>query len=137
MQSSSENNDSSPIATCPETTSATSSIIKESNPTEKLELFPSFTSVPSTISSQKSIIGGLILLGIMATFFIFTKGTEVCLWSDCSKVIPPVIVTPVSEFLAFAGGAGTLMVLTTLVGMPLLPAVALSTGVWLVMQYFH
>lgn len=135
MQSSSENNDSSPIVTCSETTSATSSISEESNPTEKLELFPRFTLAPSTISSQKSIISGLIFLGVIATFFIFTKGTKICLWSNCST--PPVIVTPVSEFLAFAGGAGTLMVLTTLVGMPLLPAVALSTGVWLVMQYFH
>jgi len=135
MQSSSENNDSAPIVPCSETTSATSSLIKDSNPTEKLELFTRVTSALSTISSQKSIIGGLIFLGIIATFFIFTKGTEICLWSDCSKVTPP--VTPVSEFLAFTGGAGTLIILTTLVGMPLLPAVALSTCVWLVMQYFY
>jgi hypothetical protein len=134
MQSSPENTESSPIVPSPE---MTSSFIKNANPTEKLELFPRVTSVLSTISSQKSIIGGLIFLGIIATFFIFTKGTEICLWSDCSKIIPPPVVTPVSEFLAFAGGAGTLIVLTTLVGMPLLPAVALSTGVWLVMQYFH
>jgi hypothetical protein len=107
---------------------------KNTNDTEKLDLFARFMTRLSNISLSKSFVGGLIFLGIIATFFMFIKGTEICLWSDCSIVNT---VSNTGEFWSYAGGAATLMVLTTLVGMELLPAAAISIGVWLLMQRFH
>jgi hypothetical protein len=129
MNSSSDNTELSPIVSHPKTTD---SFTANPNITEKIELSSGFMTRLSDISFSKLFIGGLIFLGLAATFFIFTKGTQICLWSECSS-LPPVT----GDFWAFAGGAATLMVLTTLVGMPLLPAVAVSTGVWLLMQRFH
>lgn len=132
MNSSSDNTELSPIVSHPKTTD---SFTVNHNITKKLELSSGFMTRLSNISLSKSIIGGLIFLGLAATFFVFTKGTQICLWSECPTLPlqPPVT----GDFWAFAGGTATLMVLTTLVGMPLLPAVAISTGVWLLMQYFH
>ncbi len=129
MNSSSDNTKLSPVVS---DSSSTDSLNKNSNIPEKLELSSRFVTKLSNISLSKSFVGGLIFLGLAATFFILTKGTQICLWSECST-LPPVT----GDFWAFAGGAATLMVLTTLIGMPLLPAVAISTGIWLLMQRFH
>lgn len=129
MNSSSDNTKLSPVV--PDSNS-TDFFNENSNIPEKLELSSGFVTKLSNISLSKSFVGGLIFLGLAATFFIFTKGTQICLWSEC-PTLPPVT----GDFWAFAGGAATLMVLTTLVGMPLLPAVAISTGIWLLMQRFH
>jgi hypothetical protein len=134
MNSSSDNTELSPLTPHSKTTDA---LIGNSNITEKLDLSAGFMTRLSNISLSKSFIGGLIFIGVIATFFIFTKGTEICLWSDCSNISTGNTDGQMGEFWAFAGGAGTLMVLTTLVGMPLLPAVAASIGVWLLMQHFH
>lgn len=129
MNSSSDNTELSPVIP---NSKATDSLNADPNIPEKLELSAGFITKLSNISLSKSFIGGLILLGLAVTFFTFTKGSQICLWSECSS-LPPVT----GDFWAFAGGAATLVVLTTLVGMPLLPAVAISTGIWLLMQRFH
>ena len=131
MQPSSDHPETSPLVSHPDTTN---SISENPNSVEKLELFSRLMPVLSNISFSKLIVGGLIFLGLAVTFFVFTKGTQICLFSYC----PPIIEPPLTDvFLAFAVGSGTLMVLTTFAGIPLLPAVAASIGVWLVMQYFN
>ncbi len=92
---------------------------------EKLKtVLVSVSSVPST----KLILGTVLLLSIFATFLTFAKGSTLCLLSDCSPtVFPP---PPGNEFWAFAGGTLVLIVLTTLMGIPLLPAVGIATGIW-------
>jgi hypothetical protein len=131
MNQSSDNTESSPIIPSTETTD---SLTENPNITEKLELSSGFMTRLSNISLSKLLIGGLIILCLAATFFIFTKGTEICLWSDCSVIST---VSNTGEFWSYVGGAATLIVLTALVGMELLPAAAISTGVWLLMQRFH
>lgn len=42
-----------------------------------------------------------------------------------------------TDFVAYASGAATLLVLTALASVPLLPAVAISTVVWFVIQMIH
>lgn len=83
---------------------------------------------------------GVLALSI---FFIFAKGTDVCLAINCNDYSDSVATSSPSstsigtDFVAYAGGAASLLVLTTLVGVPLLPAVAISTGVWFVLQMIH
>jgi hypothetical protein len=132
MNPSSDNTESSPIVPHSKTTD---SLTENPKITKKIELSTGLMTRLSTIYLSKSVVGGIIFLGLAVTFFIFTKGTQICLWSDCPILPPPPPVT--GDFWAFAGGTATLMVLTTLVGMPLLPAVAASIGVWLLMQRFH
>ncbi|WP_373547952.1 hypothetical protein [Chamaesiphon sp.] len=131
MQPSSDHPETSPLVPHPETTN---SITENPSSIEKLELFSRLMPALSSISLSKLIVGGLIFLGLPVTFFVFTKGTQICLFSYC----PPIIVDPLTDdFLAFAVGSGTLMVFTTFAAIPLLPAIAASIGVWLVMQYFN
>jgi hypothetical protein len=83
---------------------------------------------------------GVLALSI---FFIFAKGTDVCLAINCNEYSDSVATGSVSstsigtDFVAYASGAASLLVLTTLVGVPLLPAVAISTGIWFVIQMIH
>ena len=84
------------------------------------------------------------LAGVLAlsVFFIFAKGTDVCLAINCNHYSDSVASSPSSEsigtnFVAYAGGAATLVVLTAVVGVPLLPAVAISTGIWFLVQMIH
>ncbi|MGL5793844.1 MAG: hypothetical protein ACRC06_05435 [Waterburya sp.] len=76
----------------------------------------------------------------IAVFFLFAKETDVCFLSTCNDYSDSLATNSTSignDFLAYAGGAASLIVLTTLVGVPLLPAVAISTGVWFVVQMIH
>jgi hypothetical protein len=79
----------------------------------------------------------------LSVFFIFAKGTDVCLAINCNDYSDSVATgspSPTSigtDFVAYASGAASLLVLTTLVGVPLLPAVAISTGIWFVVQMIH
>ncbi len=76
----------------------------------------------------------------IAVFFLFAKETDVCFLSTCNDYSDSLATDSTSignDFLAYAGGAASLIVLTTLVGVPLLPAVAISTGVWFVVQMIH
>ena len=80
---------------------------------------------------------GVLAFGV---FFIFAKETDICLAINCNDYNDSVATSSTSiggEFLAYAGGAATLLVLTTLVGVPILPAVAISTGVWFLVQMIN
>ena len=76
----------------------------------------------------------------LAVFFLFAKETDVCILNACNDYSDSLATDSSSignDFLAYAGGAATLVVLTTLVGVPLLPAVAVATGVWFLVQMIH
>lgn len=88
---------------------------------------------------QWAIAGGVVVLTIAVCIFL-AKETDVCFMSTCNHYSDSTGSDSTSignDFIAYAGGAATLLVLTTLVGIPLLPAVAISTGVWLVMQIIN
>ena len=76
-----------------------------------------------------------VLLGL-TVFLLFARETDVCLLSTCNDYSDSVATSTSmgNDFIAYAGGAATLLVLTALVGVPLLPAVAISTGVWFLVQ---
>lgn len=79
----------------------------------------------------------------LSVFFIFAKGTDVCLAINCNDYSDSVATGSTSaesigtDFVAYAGGAASLLVLTAVVGIPLLPAVAISTGIWFLVQMIH
>lgn len=79
----------------------------------------------------------------LSVFFIFAKGTDVCLAINCNDYSDSVATSSPSsksigtDFVAYAGGAASLLVLTAVVGVPLLPAVAISTGIWLLVRMIH
>ena len=105
-----------------------------------LETQPVSVSNPESNNSfelKKWIIAGGVVIVTIAVCIIFAKETEVCFFSTCNDYSDPLTTNSLTignDFLAYAGGAATLVVLTTLVGIPLLPAVALSTGVWFLVQ---
>lgn len=82
---------------------------------------------------NKWVVLGIFGVAMVATFFLLTKGSEFCLFSTC---LPPIDSTGslAMNFWAFAGGTAALVVLTTVLGIPLVPAVAASFGVWFLMQ---
>ncbi|MBD2018558.1 hypothetical protein H6F96_31970 [Microcoleus sp. FACHB-53] len=82
---------------------------------------------------NKWVVLGVFAVAMVATFFLLTKGSEFCFFSTC---LPPIDSTGslAMNFWAFAGGTAALVVLTTLFGIPLVPAVAASFGVWFLMQ---
>ena len=72
-------------------------------------------------------------------FFLFAKETDVCFLSTCNDYSDSVATGSISlgnEFLVYAGSAATLVGLT-LIGVPLLPAIAMSTGVWFLVHLIH
>ena len=79
----------------------------------------------------------------LSVFFIFAKGTDVCLAINCNEYSDSVATNSAStesigsDFVAYAGGAASLLVLTAVVGVPLLPAVAISTGIWFLVRMIH
>ena len=79
----------------------------------------------------------------LSVFFIFAKGTDVCLAINCNDYSDSVATSSASsesigtDFVAYAGGAASLLVLTALVGVPMLPAVAISTGIWFLVRMIH
>ena len=79
----------------------------------------------------------------LSVFFIFAKGTDVCLAINCNEYSDSVATNSAStesigtDFVAYASGAASLLVLTAVVGVPLLPAVAISTGIWFLVQMIH
>lgn len=77
---------------------------------------------------------------VFASFFLLAKGNEFCFLSTCNQYSDSVSTDSQSignDFKAYAGGAATLLVLTTIAGVPLLPAVAASAAVWFLMQIIH
>ena len=89
-----------------------------------------------------AILCAAVVLAI-SVFFIFAKGTDVCLAINCNEYSDSVATSsPPSEsigtdFVAYAGGAASLLVLTTLASVPLLPAVAISTAIWFLVRMIH
>lgn len=79
--------------------------------------------------------------GVLAItcFFLFAKETDVCFLSTCNHYSDSVATGSISvgnEFLIYAGSAATLVTLTT-IGVPLLPAIAVSTGIWFFVHLTH
>lgn len=83
----------------------------------------------SSVDSSKLIIIGLFIIGIVATFFLVTRGNDLCILSFCSDVGRH-SSTLTNDFWAFAGGTATVIVLTTFLGISLLPAVGIASAVW-------
>jgi hypothetical protein len=113
-------------------------MLSESYPKKNKQLQRSEDSQPVFYSSlsrifsgspRKLIVAGLILAGILTIFFVFSQGSHFCLLSYClDNPIPPASVG--NDFLAFSGGTAALVLLTTLMGTPLLPAIGISAGIW-------
>ena len=82
---------------------------------------------------NKWVVLGVFAVAMVATFFLLTKGSEFCLFSTCLPPIEPTSSLGMN-FWAFAGGTAALVVLTTVFGVSLVPAVAASFGVWFLMQ---
>ncbi|WP_414549269.1 hypothetical protein [Anabaena sp. CCY 0017] len=82
-----------------------------------------------SVDSSKLIIIGLFIIGIVATFFLVTRGNDLCILSFCNDVGRH-SSTLTGDFWAFAGGTATVIVLTTFLGISLLPAVGIASAVW-------
>lgn len=138
-----ENNQSSEITSNNETQNE---IAQNKSPETVLEIQP--VSVINSESNNSFVLKKIAIFcaaGVLAlsVFFIFAKGTDVCLAINCNDYSDSVATGSASstsigsDFVAYAGGAASLLVLTTLVGVPLLPAVAISTGIWFLVQMIH
>lgn len=80
------------------------------------------------------VILGIFGILIIATFFLVTKGSEFCFFSTCQQIPDHTTGTLAMNFWAFAGGAATLVILTSVFGVALAPAVAASFGMWFLIQ---
>jgi hypothetical protein len=79
--------------------------------------------------------------GVLAItfFFLFAKQTSVCLAITCNDYNDSLATGSTSvgnEFLVYAGSAATLVTLT-IIGVPLIPAIAVSTGIWFFVHLTH
>ncbi|MEG4519611.1 MULTISPECIES: hypothetical protein [unclassified Microcoleus] len=85
------------------------------------------------ILAGKWVFLGIVVFATACTFFIFTKGSQFCLFSiSCTTASGD---TTATNFLGFLGGAATIIILTNVLGVPLVPAVAVAMGIWLLMQF--
>ena len=89
----------------------------------------------NSIELKKWAIASGVVILTLAVCILLSKETDACFFSTCNDYSDSVATGSTSasignDFLAYAGGAASLLVLTTLVGVPVLPAVAISTGVW-------
>ena len=84
-----------------------------------------------------AIVGSFIVLAI-AVCVLLSKETDTCLFSTCSEYSYSSgdSASVGNEFLIYAGSAATLVGLT-LIGVPLLPAIAASAGVWFFVHLVH
>lgn len=87
---------------------------------------------------KKWLIVSMAIVLTITAFFLFGKETDICFFSTCNEYTDSVGVEDANyignDFVAYAGGAATLVVLTTLVGVPLIPAIIASAGVWFLIQ---
>ncbi|AVH68451.1 hypothetical protein [Nostoc sp. 'Peltigera membranacea cyanobiont' N6] len=135
MQSLPQNNNSSANSTQQLSNSSVNTVTTSGNQLGNNTAIP-IEAVQSTnknlilsIDSKKLLILGLVIIGIVATFFLVTRGNELCLFSFCTDVGRH-SATLTSDFWAFAGGTATVIVLTTFLGVSLLPAVGIASAVW-------
>jgi hypothetical protein len=98
-----------------------------------------FSSISRIFSAppSKLIVAGLILAGILATFLVFSQGSHFCFLSYClDNPIPAVSIG--NDFLAFSGGTAALILMTGILGTPLLPALGIASGIWFLLHmYLH
>lgn len=82
-------------------------------------------------SNLKTIfLGGILFVAIIATVSIFSGDHILCLFSPDCKIDPPSVT---GNLWAFLGGIAGYAIATTM-GIPLLPAVGIAVGIWLLMQ---
>ena len=138
-----DNNQPSEIISSNETQNE---IVQNKSPETVLQTQPvSVINFESNNSFTLKKIAIFCAAGVLAisVFFIFAKGTDVCLAINCNDYSDSVATSSPSstsigtDFVAYAGGAASLLVLTAVVGVPLLPAVAIATGIWFLIQMIH
>lgn len=110
--------------------SATGEIQPNSNSPEPPSFSLSF--LGSQISVGKWAVLGIVVVATACTFFLLTKGSEFCFFSTCSMGDTGGSIA--NNFWGFLGGTATLIILTTVIGVPLVPAVAAALGIWFLMQ---
>jgi len=85
----------------------------------------------ATFPLGRLVLGGVLLISLVATVLLISRGTDFCVFSVCIEdVSRPVDL--VADFWAFAGGAAALFA-TVYLGLPLLPVVGVAAGVWFLM----
>lgn len=109
--------------------------------TERVAVINSEPNNNSLEFKKWAIAGGVVIL-TLTICILLSKENDFCFLSTCNEYNDPsgkrlTSISVGDNFVAYAGGAASLLVLTTLVGIPLLPAVAISTGVWFVLQIIH
>jgi hypothetical protein len=83
-------------------------------------------------SSNKVIVGVILLICIIGTLILINGGNDLCLFSTCGDSHAHATNTTfTSDFWSYAGGAATVLILTSFLGMSILPAVGISAGIWL------
>lgn len=112
--------------------SAPEQIQQNSNSPEPPSFSLSF--LGSQISFGKWAVLGIVVVATACTFFLLTKGSEFCFFSICNMNMADTGGSTANNFLGFLGGTATLIILTTVIGVPLVPAVAAAVGIWLLMQ---
>ncbi len=81
-------------------------------------------------SNLKTIFLGVFLfIAVIATFSVFSGDHNICLFNDGCIIDPP----DTFNLFALIGGVAGYTIATTL-GLPLLPAVGIAIGIWLLMQ---
>ena len=109
--------------------SATGQLQQNSNSPEFPSLSLSF--LGWQILAGRWAVLGIIVVATACTFFIFSKGSEFCLFSTCTTTSGD---TTATNFWGFLGGTATLIILTNVFGVALVPAVAAAMGIWFLMQ---
>jgi hypothetical protein len=79
----------------------------------------------------KWVVLGVVMVALVATFFLVTRGNDFCLFSSCDEYVTR---NPIAtNFWAFAGAAGAGWILASLgVAFPLV--VLGSFGIWFLME---
>jgi hypothetical protein len=105
----------------------TSSSNSPESPTDSKATKLSLASFPLA----RLVLGGVLLIGLVATVLLILRGTDFCVLSVCSEQVTSG-GSLVVDFWSFAGGAAALLA-TVYLGLPLLPAVGVAAGVWFLM----
>lgn len=103
------------------------------NPIETPDVSLKFLKSGFALDLNKWVVLGVLIVAMIATFFLLTKGSEFCFFSTCQQPIHSTGSLALN-FWGFAGGTAALVILTTFFGVSLMPAVAASFAVWFLMQ---
>ncbi|MEG4996956.1 hypothetical protein [Microcoleus sp. B4-D4] len=110
--------------------SATGQLQQNSNSPEFPSLSLSF--LGWQILAGRWAVLGIVVVATACTFFLLTKGSEFCFFSTCSMGDTGGSIA--NNFWGFLGGTATLIILTNVFGVALVPAVAAAMGIWFLMQ---